>query len=55
MYSFDWNKVKGFNRQAQVFDRPRNGAEEVQIGYYQDEKITGKDLSFLITGVNSSQ
>lgn len=55
MYTFDWAKVKGFNRQAQVFDVPRNGAEEIQVGYYQDEKITGSGLSFLLTGVNSSQ
>lgn len=55
MYSFDWNKVKGFNRMAQVFDEPKRGAEDVQVGYYQDEKITGASLSFLITGVNSSQ
>lgn len=55
MYSFNWDKVKGFNMQAQIFDSPKKGAEEVQLGYYQDEKITGNTLAFLITGCNSSQ
>jgi hypothetical protein len=29
-------------------------SEEVEVGYYQDEKITGADYSFLITNVNSN-
>lgn len=55
MYSFRWDAVPGMNMQAEIFDLPRNKAEEVQLGYYQDEKITGSALSFLITGVGSSQ
>lgn len=55
MYSFNWDKVKGANMQAQVFDRPVKSAEEVQLGYFQDEKITASALGFLITGCNSSQ
>lgn len=55
MYTFNWDKVKGFNRQVQVFDREVKGAEEVQAGFFADEKITGSALGFLITGVNSSQ
>lgn len=55
MYSFRWNGVPGFNMQAEVFQLPRAKAEEVQLGYYQDEKITATGLGFLITGVGSSQ
>ena len=29
-------------------------SEEVEVGYYQDEKIVGKEYSYLITAVNSS-
>ena len=55
MYSFNWNAVPGYNWQVRVFDRPTLDEEHVQTGYYQDEKITGKNLSFLITNVNCSQ
>ncbi len=55
MYSFRWNAVPGMSMAAEVFDLPRNKAEEVQLGYYQDEKITASILGFLITGVGSSQ
>ncbi len=55
MYSFRWDAVPGMNMTAEVFDLPRNKAEEVQLGYYQDEKITAKTLGFLIVGVGSSQ
>lgn len=33
----------------------RTKSEDIEAGYYQDEKITGSDYAFLITGVNSSQ
>ncbi len=33
----------------------RKKAEEVEVGMYQDEKLTGASYGFLITGVNSSQ
>lgn len=55
MYSFRWNAIPGMDMTAEVFDLPRNKAEEVQLGYYQDEKITASKLAFLITGVGSSQ
>lgn len=52
MYSFRWPVVT--NMQAEVFQLPRAKAEEVQLGYYQDEKITASTLGFLITDVASS-
>lgn len=55
MYGFRWNAVQGMNMQAEVFQLPRAKAEEVQLGYYQDEKITATNLAFLIKGVGSSQ
>ena len=55
MYSFNWAKIKGYNWQVRVFDRPLLDEEHVQVGYYQDEKITASALSFLIKAVNSSQ
>ena len=53
MYAFRWNEI--MQMQAKVFQLPRAEAEEVQIGYYQDEKITSANLGFLLTGVGSSQ
>jgi len=53
MYSFRWNKI--MNMTAEVHQLPRAKAEEVELGYYQDEKITASTLAFLITGVGSSQ
>ena len=55
MYGFRWNAVQGMSMQAEVFQLPRAKAEEVQLGYYQDEKITAKNLGFLLKGVGSSQ
>jgi len=54
MYSFRW-KALGNDMQARVFQLPRADSEEVQLGYYQDEKITADTLAFLVTGVGSSQ
>jgi hypothetical protein len=53
-YSFRWNKVRGMDMTAEVFQKESAKAEEVQLGYYQDEKITASALGFLITAVNSS-
>lgn len=53
MYGFRWKEV--MNMQAEVHQLPRAKAEEIHLGYYQEEKITGSDLAFLITGVGSSQ
>lgn len=52
-YSFRWKKIT--NMQAQVFDVPKKSCEEIQVGYYQDEKVTASALSHLLTGVGSSQ
>lgn len=52
MYSFRWTKI--MNMQAKVFQLPKAEAEEVQLGYYQDEKITSANLGFLVTNVTSS-
>lgn len=52
MYSFRWPVIA--NMQAKVFQRERHEAEQVQLGYYQDEKITAPTLGFLITSVASS-
>lgn len=54
-YSFRWNEVPGMNMTAEVFDDPKKKCEEIQLGYYQDEKITASALGFLLTGVGSSQ
>jgi len=53
MYAFRWNKVMQMT--AAVHQLPRAKAEEVELGYYQDEKITASTLGFLITGVGSAQ
>ena len=55
MYSFQWPIIKGYNWQVRTFDTPKKDMEEVQVGYYQDEKITASVLGFLITNVNCSQ
>jgi hypothetical protein len=53
MYSFRWGKV--MNMTAQVHQLPRAKAEEVEVGYYQDEKITFANAGYLLTNANSSQ
>lgn len=52
MYSFRWKKVMDMN--AEIHQLPKSKKEQVELGYYQDEKITGKTLGFLITDVRSS-
>jgi hypothetical protein len=55
MYSFRWAAGGLPNMQAErhPFDS-RTKSEEVEVGYYQDEVITGANYSFLLTAVNSS-
>ena len=55
MYSFRWATGGLPNMQAErhPFD-PKTKTEEVEIGYYQAEKITGAQYSFLLESVNSS-
>lgn len=54
-YSFRWAPAGMPSMQAErhPFDT-KTKAEEVEIGYYQDEKITGAAYGFLLTAVNSS-
>ena len=54
-YSFRWvvPGVPDFIAERHPYDRKIKG-EEVEVGYYQDEKITGKSYSYLLTAVNSS-
>jgi hypothetical protein len=54
-YSFRWNGVQGMDMGAEVFQDEKRKAEEVQLGYFQDEKLTASALSFLITNVSSTQ
>lgn len=55
-YSIRWQQPGLPNMIAEVhpFDARRK-SEEVEVGYYQDEKITAKELSFLIRNVTSAQ
>jgi hypothetical protein len=55
MYSFRWATGGLPNMQAErhPFD-PKTKSEEVEVGYYQVEKITGSQYGFLLLGVNSS-
>ena len=55
MYSFRWSAGGLPNMQAErhPFDS-KTKSEEVEVGYYQDEKITGDEYSFLLRSVNSS-
>ena len=54
-YSFRWNQPGLPNMQVErhPYDS-RIKAEELEVGYYQDEKITGSTYGFLLTAVNSS-
>lgn len=55
-YSFRWagNGLSEMGIELHPFD-PKIKAEEIEAGYYQDEKITGASYGFLIRAVNSSQ
>ena len=55
MYSFRWNAAGLPNMQAErhPFD-PKTKTEEVEVGYYQAEKITASEYAFLLLSVNSS-
>ena len=55
MYSFRWATGGLPNMQAErhPFD-PKTKTEEVEVGYYQDEKVTGAEYAFLLLAVNSS-
>ena len=55
-YSYRWNRPGLPNMQVErhPYDS-RIKAEEIEVGYYQDEKITGDSYACLLVGVNSSQ
>jgi len=55
MYSFRWETAGIPNMQVErhAFDTRRK-VEDYELGYYQDEKIAYKGVSFLLTSVNSS-
>lgn len=54
MYSFRWQKPALPNMAIEVhpYDTKKK-SEEIEIGYYQDEVITGSTLGFLLTHVTS--
>jgi hypothetical protein len=55
MKSFRWQRPSIPNFQAEVFPYdPKTKSEEVELGYYQDEKIVASELSFLLTDCNSA-
>lgn len=55
MYSYRWATGGLPNMQAErhPFDS-KTKTEEVEVGYYQDEKVTGSEYGFLLLAVNSS-
>ena len=54
-YSIRWQGADLPNMQVErhPYDS-RTKSEDVEVGYYQDEKITGASYAFLLTAVNSS-
>jgi len=55
MYSFRWNApgIPSMTAERHPFD-PKKKSEEIEVGYYQDEVITGADYAFMLVSVNSS-
>ena len=55
MYSYRWADGTLPNMQAErhAYDT-KTKTEEVEVGYYQDEKVTGSEYAFLLLAVNSS-
>ncbi len=55
MYSFRWSASGLPNMQAErhPFDA-KTKTEEVEVGYYQAERVTGSEYAFLLLSVNSS-
>ena len=54
-YSFRWRRpsVPDMTVEMHPYDA-KTKSEEVEVGYYQDEKVTASHLGFLINAVNSS-
>jgi len=54
-YNFRWAAPGLPNMQVERHPySSRRKAEEIEVGYYQDEKLTGASYGFLLTAVNSS-
>ena len=55
MYSYRWAPagIPSMGAERHPFD-PKTKTEEVEVGYYQAEKITGSEYAFLLLAVNSS-
>lgn len=55
-YSFRWSQpgLPEMNIEMHPYDE-KIKSDEIEAGYYQDEKITGPEYGFLLTAVNSSQ
>ncbi|HEX7013644.1 MAG TPA: major capsid protein [Steroidobacteraceae bacterium] len=55
MYSFRWTDARLANMQVErhPYDS-KIKAEEIEVGYYQDEKITAPTYAYVIRAVNSS-
>lgn len=55
MYSFRWapQGMPSMQAERHPFD-PKTKTEEVEVGYYQVEKVTGDEYGFLLLAVNSS-
>ena len=54
-YSMRWRipGVPDMQAERHPYDS-KTKSEEVEVGYYQDEKVVGKDYSYLLVAVNSS-
>lgn len=54
-YNFLWNKPGVPKKTVERHPyNTRTKSEHIEVGYYQDEKITGASYGFLLTAVNSS-
>jgi len=55
LYTFRWTVAGVPNMQVERhgFDTKKK-SEEIEVGYYQDEKITGREYGFLLVAVTSS-
>lgn len=54
MYSFRWRRPAIPDMAAEVYPfDAKTKSEEIEVGYYQDEKITSANLAFLLTHVTS--
>jgi hypothetical protein len=54
-YSFRWNQpgLPNFQVERHPYDTKKK-AQDLEVGYYQDEKIVGAEYAFLLTNVTSS-